>query len=198
MITDYASLKSEIAGWMHRADLTDRIPQFIANAEARFNRKLRVRQQEAAFASVALVDGTAALPADFAEFKALWVDGDSGKALSVATSEYIRSRSSDASNRPLFFAIEGNSVICWPSAGSIKGTYYAKIPSLSDSNTSNWLLTEAPDLYLAESLSHAAMFTKNSIKAAEFRDAADRIRDELFAAGRVQMIGGGQLTVRVR
>lgn len=197
MITDYASLQSEIAAWLHRTDLTSRIPQFIANAEARFNRKLRMRQQETAFASVALTDGAAALPTDFEEFKALWVDASPVKPLQVATSEFVRSRAADAGS-PVFYAIEGGNVICWPSAGNIKGIYYAKVPSLSDSNTTNWLLTLAPDLYLAESLVHASIFIKNDARAQALRIEADRLRDEVVSAGKAQSIGGGQLTVRVR
>jgi hypothetical protein len=36
--------------------------------------------------------------------------------------------------------------------------YLAKIPALSDSNTSNWLLSEAPDVYLYGSLVHSAPY----------------------------------------
>lgn len=193
----YATLQTDIAGWLHRSDLTAVIPSFIANAEARFNRRLRVRDQETSFASVELVDGAAALPDDFAEFKALWVDASPPQSLAVTTSEYVRSRPTDAS-KPQYFAIEGSNVICWPTAGSIKGVYYAKIPALSDSNTTNWLLDAAPDLYLAESLSHACMYIKNAPRAAEFRGEADRIMSELISASRASTIGGGPLSVRVR
>lgn len=44
MINDYATLKTAIASWLARADLTAAIPDFIQLAETRFNRELRVRQ----------------------------------------------------------------------------------------------------------------------------------------------------------
>jgi len=47
VITDYASLQAEVAGWLARADLTSQIPTFIQLAEARFNRDVRVREMQA-------------------------------------------------------------------------------------------------------------------------------------------------------
>ena len=40
-ITTYAELKTAIANWLNREDLTSVIPDFISLAEADFNRKLR-------------------------------------------------------------------------------------------------------------------------------------------------------------
>lgn len=194
---NYSELQTKIAAWMKRSDLTAMIPTFIQFAEARFNRLLRVRQQETVFDSVALVDGAADLPDDFAEFKALWVDASPPKSLQVTTSEFIRSRPADA-NLPINYAIEGSSVICWPTAGNIRGIYYANIPALSDSNTTNWLLALAPDLYVYESLIHAEPYMKNDSRVMLWKTAADQIREELVSANRAQAISGGQLTVRVR
>ena len=42
-IGTFAELKTATANWLDRSDLTDRIPEFIALAEARFNRVLRIR-----------------------------------------------------------------------------------------------------------------------------------------------------------
>jgi hypothetical protein len=48
-------------------------------------------------------------------------------------------------------------------SGSVTYTlrYYAKIPALSASNTSNWLLLKSPDLYLYSSLLGAEAYLKN-------------------------------------
>ena len=40
-ISNYTELKTAVANWLDRDDLTDRIPEFIALAESRFNRLLR-------------------------------------------------------------------------------------------------------------------------------------------------------------
>ena len=41
-INTYATLQTAVANWLDRSDLTDRIPEFIALAEARMNRTLRL------------------------------------------------------------------------------------------------------------------------------------------------------------
>lgn len=43
VITSYASLQTAIADWLNRSDLTTMIPNFIQNAEERFQRDPRVR-----------------------------------------------------------------------------------------------------------------------------------------------------------
>jgi hypothetical protein len=46
-LTNYGELKTAVANWLKRGDLTSRIPEFIALAEDRINKKLRVRAMEA-------------------------------------------------------------------------------------------------------------------------------------------------------
>lgn len=45
-ISTYAELQTSVASWLHRADLTSQIPDFITLAESKLNRKLRLRAQE--------------------------------------------------------------------------------------------------------------------------------------------------------
>jgi hypothetical protein len=45
-------------------------------------------------------------------------------------------------------------------------TYYGKITALSDSNTSNWLLAYAPDLYLYGALLEATPYLKDDERLA--------------------------------
>ena len=45
-IASYADLKTSIANFLARSDLTAQIPDFIQLAEARINRELETREQE--------------------------------------------------------------------------------------------------------------------------------------------------------
>src|SRR5436190_24024474 len=73
-ITTYAELQAAAANWLVRADLTARIPEFIALAEARLNRVLRARLAETEVALTATPGvRTLPLPAGFAEPLALWI-----------------------------------------------------------------------------------------------------------------------------
>ena len=44
-ISTYAELKSAVATWINRSDLTIQIPDFISLTEANMNRTLRTRRQ---------------------------------------------------------------------------------------------------------------------------------------------------------
>lgn len=46
-VDNYGELKTSIASWLKRSDLTSSIPDFIAMAEDRINRKIRIRAMEA-------------------------------------------------------------------------------------------------------------------------------------------------------
>ncbi len=43
--------------------------------------------------------------------------------------------------------------------------YYAKVPTLSDSNETNWLLTHYPDIYLYGALLHSAPYLREDERA---------------------------------
>ena len=74
-INTYATLQSSIANWLDRSDLTDRIPDFIALAEARINRVLRVRQMETV-KLISMLNGVKriALPSDYKKMRGLKYD----------------------------------------------------------------------------------------------------------------------------
>ena len=57
-IGTFAELKTAAANWLDRSDLTDRIPEFIVLAEARFNRVLRIRDMETVSTAISTTGGT--------------------------------------------------------------------------------------------------------------------------------------------
>ena len=44
--------------------------------------------------------------------------------------------------------------------------YYSKVPALSDSNTTNWLLTLSPDIYLYGTLIQSAPYLRDDERTA--------------------------------
>ena len=54
----YANLKTEIANYLNRSDLTEHLDTFIDLAEARHSRDLRVREMETIDTSITTVAGT--------------------------------------------------------------------------------------------------------------------------------------------
>ena len=65
-ITTYTELKTAIADWLNRADLTDQIPDFISLAESTLNDVMRSSFMSSSD-TVAITSGRATLPTDALE-----------------------------------------------------------------------------------------------------------------------------------
>jgi hypothetical protein len=195
-ISTSTELRTALVNWLNRPDLAARCSDIIALVEARLNRTLRVRAMEATLASTALTDGAVTLPDGFLAFKELRYDSAEGYTLEPRPLEWIRSQPTQAT-APLYFAVSGSEVLCWPTSGSVTGTYYTAIPSLND-NESNWLLTSHPDLYLFACLAEAGMYVRDAALMQSAGARAQALLEEVQGADNANAIGGGPLTVRAR
>jgi hypothetical protein len=167
----FSGLKTTIADYLNRDDLTSIIPSFISIAEAKFNRKLRVRQMVKR-ATATLDTAFFAFPSDFLQAKEFQLNTNPITYLEFITEkqgDLLRQDSFIAAGQPKYYTIVGTQleVIATPDS-SYTGelTYYGKIPALSDSNTSNWLLAYAPDLYLYGALVEATPYLKDDERLA--------------------------------
>lgn len=154
----YSDLQSSIASWLNREDLTSAVPDFIALAEARFNRELRTLQMVKR-ATAETSDEFVAVPADWLEAKDLSI---ADLPLAYITPEKLGEwKYVNVTGKTRYYTIVGGSFELFPAPSddvTVEMAYYAKIPALSVSNTSNWLLAKAPDLYLYGSLQQAAPY----------------------------------------
>ena len=163
-LATYADLKSEVAAWLRRVDLTAEIPTFIALAEAQINRRLRVRPM-AARVALTWLDEYADLPDDFlAEREATVTAGGVTHRLAYLTPEQMDAGARTASSgRPRFYGLYGGQMRLHPApdqayAGDL--VYLQTIPALSDSQPTNWLLAAHPDAYLYGALTQSAPYLK--------------------------------------
>jgi hypothetical protein len=198
-ITNYTELRTAIAAWAHRDDtgFTDYVPDFIRLAEARFNRVLRVSDMEETMASTSLSSGVASLPSGFLAWKELRFDGDVDYTLQPKSLEWIRAQDDTATGDARYFAVASTQVICWPPTGPIKGTYYKEIPALA-SNSTNWLLTNHPDLYLFAALTESALFTQDDSRLPLWAEKTSALLDMVQRADDRNLFDGGVLAIRAR
>ena len=162
----YSGLKATIADYLNRDDLTSVVPSFITLAEAKFNRKLRMRQMVKR-ATATIDTQYFGYPSDWLQAKEFILNTNPITYMDFVTDKQaneLRQNQIIASGKPSYYTIIGTQieVIATPDTtytGEL--TYYAKIPALSDSNTSNWLLAYAPDLYLYGALLEAAPYLKD-------------------------------------
>ena len=80
---------------------------------------------------------------------------------------------------------------------NVELVYYAKVPAL-ESNATNWLLTNSPDIYLYGSLLHSAPYLQDDARLAVWAQlysaAVTRLNDSSMQA----KTGGTNLRVKVR
>ena len=167
----FSGLKTTIADYLNRDDLTSIIPSFITVAEAKFNRKLRVRQMIKR-ATATIDTQYFAFPSDFLQAKELQLNTNPITYLDYVTQnqgDYSSANEYITVGKPVKYTIIGTQIQVIPTPDtSYTGelTYYGKIPALSDSNTSNWLLAYAPDLYLYGALLEATPYLKDDERLA--------------------------------
>ena len=169
-ITTYAELQAAAANWLVRADLTARIPEFIALAEARLNRVLRARLAETEQALTMTVGArTIALPAGFAEPLALWIAGPvARKGLRFVEPSLLCV--SSLAGEPQAWSVDGANLAferpCDQAYGFVL-RYLAKF-ALSGAQPTNALLNDYPDAYLFATLCEAAPFLRDADLASAY------------------------------
>src|SRR5262245_15562003 len=166
-ITTYSELKTAVADFIARADLTAVIPDFIALAESRLSRAVRSYEMQTSV-TTAIVAGAIPVPANYQEWVSCrWVGSARTQDLAFveADSPEWRFRYRPNGDPQMFTIIAGN-VEVRPSAnadGNLKLYYYKTLTSekLSDSNATNWLLTKCPDMYLYTAVAEYHLYMKD-------------------------------------
>lgn len=187
MISDYATLISQIISWADHDELTTVVAKdLIQLGEKRIYKEVRCNTMEATL-SVSISSGVAALPSDFIELKSVRIAGSPDKPLGIMSSEQLYraypTRSSDS--KPDFAALEAGNIIFGPYPDSdytVKGIYYNRLTALSDGNTTNYFTDDGADALFFASLVEAEPFLKNDPRIvlweSKYLSAVDRINKE--------------------
>ena len=177
--TSYTTLKSTIADYLARSDLTTQIPDFIRLAEERLRRELRIRPMlKVATANTTANDSTVSLPSDFLAMKDLHIDGNPVRVLQFQnTSNFFRNSRSSDKGVPTMYTLLGSEFQFAPypdAAYTLRMVYYYKPEILSDSNASNLFLANCPDLLLYGALAEAEPYLMNDERLATWSALYDR------------------------
>lgn len=155
----FSQLKTAVESYLHRTDLTPMLPTFVSLAEAKLNRRLRLTAQESKVTGTAAA--SVALPDDFAELISLKVTiGGSTYPVSYRPTGKTKGEAGGV----YYYTTTGLNMEFdpIPTDASYTLTYYAKLTALEDADGGvNWLLTNAPDVYLYASLMEAEPYIKN-------------------------------------
>ena len=196
-IGTFAELSASIASFLHRSDLTATIPDFITLAEDRLNGDVIARGQETR-ATLTCVPGATvaaryvALPTDFSNMRRLTLMTEPSDDLEYRTPDQMVAESAFLlqAGVPVKYTIIGSNIELAPppdSAYSLEIVYRANIPALTASNTTNWLLTASPSIYLYASLIASVVFTQDAsnipVWEGEYKKALDALNNADWYTG---------------
>jgi hypothetical protein len=204
-LTTYAELKTSVGDWLNRTDLATAISDFVSLAEAQIERQLRTRQMIVrANASFAAAAEYGTVPDDFLETKSIKLDTNPITYLSFQTIDAMDQLSNTtylSSGKPLYFSVVGSQFRLLPipdGAYTAELVYYAKLAKLSNTNTTNWLLTQAPDVYLYGSLLQAAPYLQDDARISVWSSLYQAGLEQLQIADDRGSTSGGAILARAR
>jgi len=182
-ITTYDTLKSGIADFLNRDDLTAVIPTFIDMAQGQINRDVRHWKMETT-AQQGTVDDYAYLPDGWLEIKNAQYYPDINDITKFSPLEYLSQNAFDerkinSENKigdPKYYtlaALNGLGIMMlFPQpkdlVDDMVNLSYLTSLDLDSGNNNNWLIEDHPDVYLYGSLIHAAIYLKDDERLALF------------------------------
>lgn len=210
LISDYTSLQTASIEYLARdqdTTLIARVPTFVQFFEAKMNRTLFVRQMENRETSAIDMTSTepefVSLPSDFQSMRRLRITTITGKPrlqyLSSAALDEFRYGHGNTPGRPRYFTIHNDEMEFAPTPDQTYGlemVYRSVIPPLA-TNTTNWLLTLAPDLYLYGVLMESAPYIKEDARLQTWGSGFKTALDDLNTLGLTSTFNAGPLEVRV-
>ena len=175
----YSDLKTSIAGYLARSDLTSQIPDFITFAENRLRRELRIRQMLKSVTTATVSgDSTVELPSDFLEIRDFVVLTNPIQPLSYSSPSALSNdpRASEVGVPKSYTILASEFLLSPPPDGiyTLRMLYFAAPTYLSSSNASNVFLTTAPDALLYASLIEAEPYLMNDARINTWGTMYDR------------------------
>lgn len=183
-IDSYEALRGALARWIHRADAIAAIPDYIALAEARITADLMtVRPMwQRSRATLPMGASTLALPNDCMSFVGCAIVLSTElKELPVVALPRVQWSGVDVAE-PTCCAVSGEVLHFYPAANqayTVELVYHRRLPALGDSVSSNWVLEQAPQLYLYGALIESAGFTSETAKIPQWQSMYAAALDRL-------------------
>jgi hypothetical protein len=191
----YSELKTSIANFLARDDLTSQIPDFIRLAEARMSRELDARSMEKrATATTVAGDSYISLPTDLREIRNVQLNTDPVKTLDYYTVQMINTDyAGQGQGKPKAYSIVGTEILLKPTpdaAYTLEIVYGENVQALSDEDTNNTILSRHPDAYLYGSLMNAYTYLMDEARASQYDQLFTRIMDEIIRDTEKARYGG--------
>jgi hypothetical protein len=171
-IDTYANLQTAVLNWINRSgdsDAVSRCPEWITLAEGEIIAELSskpLRQGETSNPAYTISSEYQALPSGFLRMRGnILISGSPNTYIEYDAPENINRRGlmNGVNGKPKIFTIQGNQFRFSPVPDSsyTATLNYQALPVLSSSNTTNWLLTAYPGIYLHAALAQADRYYRD-------------------------------------
>jgi hypothetical protein len=157
----FSGLKTAIAAWLRpnsavSADMTTNIPKYVGLAEVMIRRELHLRALDQTNTALSVDDGTATVPTGFQAVLSMRNSASPYERITGQSLDYIEALDPTATGNPIYYCRVGSLFRFWPLTDATVRLFYRKgLTPLSADDDTNWVLAQAPDLYLYASLLHA-------------------------------------------
>jgi len=204
-INTFATLKTAVADFLNREDLTSAIDNFIVLSESQMNRDIRHwKMEKRSSGQQSAGDEYSQMPSDWMETIRFHVTDNGTSPLDLISRKAMedkRAGAEDATGTPRYYTHADSQFQLYPTPSADTNTellYYSKIDALSDSNTDNWLLLEAPDVYLYGTLLHSAPYLGEDERIAVWAQMYAAAVAQLNQSSENAMYSGSGLTTKIR
>lgn len=206
-ITQYSELKTAVANWLERDDLTSRVPEFIAMAEDRIALDLIARsggmgiRPMETLASITIDAETVSLPTGYLAARSFWLEVGSEKyqLQPMTQHEMASTYAGSTTGQPRIFAAEAETFRFAPAPdGTYTGKllYLQKFTAMSADSDTNWLLTNARGLLLYGALIEAEPYLMNDARLATWGAQYSNLLEQVVRANRHDRFSGGPMIMR--
>lgn len=201
-VTTYSELKTAVANYLARTDLTDQIADFIRFAELRLRREVRIRQiLKSTTITATAGTSTVSIPSDFLEVRDFYVNTNPVQSLTYSSpATFSRNSRTTESGKPLDYTILATTIQLAPipdTAYTLNMLHYFTPTYLSDSNTSNEFLVNVPDLLLYATLLEAEPYLMNDARVSTWGAMYEKGLAALTKADESAQYSGVPLAVKV-
>jgi hypothetical protein len=199
-LATYSDLKTTVANYLARTDLTTQIPDFIRFAELRLRRELRIRQMlKSVTTTTTGGDASVALPTDFLEARDFYVSTNPIQPLTyVSPAIFSRNTNTTFSGKPLNYTILASEFKLSPvpdATYTLEMLYFGAPTFMSDTNSSNTFMANAPDALLYAALLEAEPYLMNDARINTWGSLYDRAITTLTKSDEASQYSGVPLSM---
>lgn len=171
-INTFGTLKAAVSNWLARSDLDADLGTIVSLAEANIRRDVRCRAMEQV-ATGTLSAATLALPTRFLEARRVQLGGEVQNYMNPNEWTLYEESSSGV------YTIIGEEFHFQSSSAGYVINYWQAFAPFTDDGDTNWLIENAPDVYLWASLEQAAIYIMDQayagMAAQQYQKALQRL-----------------------